>query len=181
RDANDAADVVSRIRALFRQAPHPRTVEDVNRLIAEVCRLMADEITAKDTRIETVLESSLPPVTLDRIQLQQVLVNLMRNGIEAMDSVRDRARALRIRSCRDGLDAIRVEVRDAGNGFEDAERVFEPFFTTKRQGMGMGLAICRSIIEAHGGRLWTANNETYGALVAFTLPLAAIQPETRSL
>jgi len=83
------------------------------------------------------------------------------------------ARVLQIHSCRDGLDAIRVEVRDAGIGFGDAERVFEPFFTTKQHGMGMGLAICRSIIEAHGGRLWTTNNETPGATVSFTLPLSA--------
>jgi signal transduction histidine kinase len=103
-----------------------------------------------------------------------VLVNLIRNGIESMDTVVDGARALRIRSCRDGLDAVRIEVRDAGAGFKDADRAFEAFFTTKPHGMGMGLAICRSIIESHGGRLWTANNETRGATVAFTLPLAAI-------
>jgi C4-dicarboxylate-specific signal transduction histidine kinase len=180
RDANDAADVVSRIRGLFRQAPHPRTVEDINRLIDEVCRLMADEITSKDARVETTLDPDLPRVALDRVQLQQVLVNLMRNGIEAMDTVLDRARVLQIRSSRDGADAIRIEVRDAGHGFEDAERVFEPFFTTKRHGMGMGLAICRSIIESHGGRLWTANNEAWGALVAFTLPLAVTPPEACS-
>jgi PAS domain S-box-containing protein len=173
RDANSAADVVSRIRALFRQAPQARSSEDVNRLINEVCRLMADEIVAKDIRIKTTLEPDLPSVALDRVQLQQVLVNLIRNGIEAMGTVVDGARELQIHSCRDGLDAIRVEVRDAGTGFKDAERVFEPFFTTKQHGMGMGLAICRSIIETHGGRLWTANNETCGATVAFTLPLAA--------
>jgi len=176
RDANSASDVVSRIRALFRQAPDARSSEDVNRLIAEVCRLMADVIAAKDVRIKTNLEPDLPSIALDRVQVQQVLVNLIRNGIEAMDGVIDRARALLIRSCRDGLDAVRVEVRDAGTGIDDAERVFEPFFTTKRQGMGMGLAICRSIVESHGGRLWMANNETCGALAAFTLPLSANGP-----
>ena len=150
RDANSAADVVSRIRALFRQTPQARSSEDVNRLISEVCRLMAGEIAAKDIRIETNLEPDLPSVALDRVQVQQVFVNLIRNGIEAMDAMVDGARALQIRSCRDGLDAIRVEVRDAGTGFKDVERIFEPFFTTKRHGMGMGLAICRSIIEAHG-------------------------------
>ena len=135
---------------------------------------MADGIAAKDVRVETDLEPNLPSVALDRVQMQQVLVNLVRNGVEAMeDAVVDGARALQIRSHRDGLDAIRIEVRDAGTGFKDAERVFEPFFTTKQHGMGMGLAICRSIIELHGGRLSTANNETRGATVAFTLPLAA--------
>jgi PAS domain S-box-containing protein len=173
RDANSAADVVSRIRALFRHAPDARSSEDVNRLISEVCRLMADETAEKDVRVETNLEPDLPPVALDRVQVQQVFVNLIRNGVEAMDAVADSARALEIRLCRDGLDAIRVEVRDDGTGFKDPQRVFEPFFTTKPHGMGMGLAICRSIIESHGGRLWTANNETRGATVAFTLPLAA--------
>jgi PAS domain S-box-containing protein len=173
QNANSAADVISRIRALFRQAPHPRSCEDLNRLIAEVCRLMADEVSAKDVRIETQLESELPSVALDRVQVQQVLVNLIRNGIEAMDGVVDRTRALQIRSCRDGAGAIRVEVRDCGAGIEDAERVFEPFFTTKQHGMGMGLAICRSIVESHGGRLWISNNETSGATVAFTLQLTA--------
>ncbi len=173
RDANSAADVVSRIRALFQQAPHPRRPEDVNRLITEVCRLMADVVAARDIRIKTQLEPDLPLVALDRVQVQQVLVNLIRNGIEAMDSVADDAHALHVRSCRDGLDSICVEVRDEGTGFKDVERAVEPFFTTKHNGMGMGLAICRSIIESHGGRLWMTNADTRGAIVTFTLPLSA--------
>ena len=173
RDANSAAEVVSRIRALFRHAPEVRSPEDVNRLIGEVCRLMTDKIPGQDIRIEAELAPDLPTVALDRVQVQQVLLNLIRNGIEAMDGVSGRTRALRIRSCREGGDAIRVDVRDSGTGFKDADRVFEPFFTTKRHGMGMGLAICRSIIESHGGRLWAANDQPYGATVAFTLPLPA--------
>jgi PAS domain S-box-containing protein len=173
RDANSAADVVSRIRALFRQAPHPRSPEDINCLITEVCRLMATEVAGKGARVETNLEPDLPVVTLDRVQVQQVLVNLVRNGIEAMDTVVDRTRTLQIRSWRDGLTAIRVEVSDLGPGFEDPERALEAFFTTKQHGMGMGLAICRSIVESHGGRLRMTNNEARGALVAFTLPLSA--------
>jgi C4-dicarboxylate-specific signal transduction histidine kinase len=173
RDANAAADVVSRIRALFRRAPHAREAEDVNRLIGEVCRLMAGEIAAKDIRVGMNLAPDLPVIVLDRVQVQQVIVNLVRNGIEAMAGVAGDARSLQVRTSHDGFDAIRVEVCDAGAGFQDAGRAFEPFFTTKPDGMGMGLAICRSIIEAHGGRLWTANNETGGATVAFTLPLAA--------
>ncbi|MGF6227353.1 PAS domain S-box-containing protein [Inquilinus ginsengisoli] len=176
RDANAAADVISHVRALFRRTPHARSPEDVNRLIGEVCRLMADEIAAKGIRVKTALEPELPPVALDRVQVQQVLVNLIRNGVEAMDAVVDGARLLQIHSCCEGANAIRIEVRDAGTGFKDPERVFEPFFTTKQDGMGMGLPICRSIIEAHGGRLWTASNETCGATVAFTLPLAAGEP-----
>jgi len=173
RDANSAADVVSHIRALFHREPHARTPEDVNRLIDEVCRMMADVIAAKDIRLRTDLAPDLPFVALDRVQVQQVFVNLIRNGIEAMDAKADSIRTLQIRSCRDGLDAIRIEVRDAGTGFKNTEHAFEPFFTTKQNGMGMGLAICRSIIESHGGRLWTANNDADGATVAFTLRLAA--------
>jgi PAS domain S-box-containing protein len=173
RDAKSAADVVDRIRALFRRAPQAKTLEDINQLIDEVRQLMAGEIAGKKVRIETDLEAHLPSVALDRVQVQQVFVNLIRNGIEAMETVVEGARTLQIRSCRDGLEAIRVEVRDAGTGLEDAERAFEPFFTTKHSGMGMGLAICRSIVESHGGRLWAANNETRGATVSFTLRLAA--------
>ena len=173
RDANSAADVVGRIRALFSHTSHARSPEDVNRLIGEVCRLMADEIAAKDIRILRDLEQDLPSVALDRVQVQQVFVNLIRNGIEAMESVEDDPRVLQICSCRDGRDTIRVEVRDTGTGFRNPDRVFEPFFTTKQHGMGMGLAICRSIIESHGGRLWTRNNETRGATVTFRLPLEA--------
>jgi PAS domain S-box-containing protein len=173
RDANSAADVVGRIRALFRHAPEARLPEDVNFLISEVCLMMADETTAKCVRVETSLEPELPLVALDRVQIQQVLVNLIRNGVEAMEAVVGSARAITIRSCRDGTGTIRVEVRDDGTGFEDPQRVFEPFFTTKPHGMGMGLAICRSIIESHGGRVWAANNLARGATVAFTLQLAA--------
>jgi len=175
RDANSAADVVSRIRALFRQTPCARSSEDINRLIQEVCQLTADQIAARRAHLETKLELDLPAVTLDRVQVQQVLVNLIRNGIEAMDAVTDRPRSLQVRSCRDGL-ALRIEVRDSGTGIQNPERVLEPFFTTKPQGMGMGLAICRSIVEAHGGTIWMTNNEPCGALVAFTLPLVEADP-----
>ncbi|WP_119272216.1 PAS domain-containing protein [Taklimakanibacter deserti] len=171
RDANSAADVVNRIRALFRRTQQARSPEDVNQLIGEVARLMADETAAKDIRMKTDLSPDLPPVALDRVQVQQVIVNLIRNGIEAMDNVADGARVLRIRSRREGPDAIRVDIRDTGPGFMDVERVFEPFFTTKENGMGMGLAICRSIVESHGGRLWAERNEPQGATFLFTLPV----------
>jgi PAS domain S-box-containing protein len=173
RDANSAADVVSRIRTLFRRAPQARSPEDLNRLIGEVCRLMAEEFARENIHVETTLEPMLPSLMLDRVQVQQVFVNLIHNGIEAIDAVDNGKRVLEIRSCRDGLQSIRVEVCDTGTGFTDAERAFEPFFTTKQQGMGMGLAICRSIVEAHGGRLWAIDNSGPGATVAFTLPVAA--------
>lgn len=115
------------------------------------------------------MDNNLPPVDLDRVQIQQVLVNLMRNGMEAMDETNG-DRTLRIRAHRTP-EGIRTEIRDSGVGIGNPEKVFEPFFTTKRGGMGMGLAICRSIVEAHGGRLWAENGEACGATFVFTLPV----------
>ncbi|WP_457588577.1 PAS domain-containing sensor histidine kinase [Ensifer canadensis] len=171
QDVLVAAEVISRIRALFKHQPQARTIEDANRLVTEVLDLMSDEIAATTTRIDTDLDLHLPAVQLDRVQVQQVLVNLIRNGIQAMDST-DPLRSLKIRSCLERHDMIRVSIEDSGHGFADPERVFEPFFTTKINGMGMGLPICRSIVESHGGRMWVVNNETVGATVAFTLPVA---------
>ena len=175
-DANSAAEVISRIRALFSRAPLVRSPQEINGLIIEVCRMMAVETAAKNVRVTTDLEPGLPSLAVDRVQVQQVFVNLMRNGIEAMDPIVDGDRILHLRSFRENPDTIRVEIRDAGTGFKDAERAFEPFFTTKPNGMGMGLAICRSIIESHDGRLWMANNETRGATVAITLRLGTNEP-----
>ncbi|GLK82692.1 hypothetical protein GCM10017653_07610 [Ancylobacter defluvii] len=111
----------------------------------------------------------MPPLTLDRVQIQQVLINLIRNGMDAMDTVGDdKAIGLRVR--RD-VNAVQIEIRDRGQGIVFPERIFEPFFTTKEHGMGMGLAICRSIVEAHGERLWAENNEPHGAAFIFTLPI----------
>lgn len=171
QDVVVAAGVISRIRALFQHQPQARTVEDVNRLIHEVLDLMSDEIAATTTRIDMDLDEHLPTVSLDRVQVQQVLVNLIRNGIQAMDTTNP-LRSLKIMSNCEPPGTIRISVEDAGNGFKDPERVFEPFFTTKSNGMGMGLPICRSIVEAHGGHLWVTNNRTVGATVAFTLPVA---------
>mgnify|MGYP003583076922 CR=1 FL=1 len=173
RDANSAADVVVRVRALFRRAPQARSYESINSLIIEVCRLLADKTASQGIRIETQLEAALPSTSVDRVQVQQLLVNLIRNGIEAMESSGADSRSIHVRSCRAGTDSLRVEVRDFGSGFRDLESAFSPFVTTKPNGMGMGLAICRSIIEAHGGRLWASNNEAGGATVTFTLPLTA--------
>ena len=170
--AVSAGDVVRRIRALFQHISQPRTLENANLLIEEVCRLMADEVGANAVRITTDLDPNPPMIALDRVQIQQVLMNLIRNGIQAMDKTEDSARSLDIRSCRDGSGAVRIEVRDAGSGFSEIDRVFEPFFTTKKDGMGMGLAICRSIVESHGGQFRMTNNDARGATVAFTLSMA---------
>jgi PAS domain S-box-containing protein len=169
QNANAAADVVSRIRALFRQSAEPRNSAPLTSVIAEARSLMAEEATRRRVRIDLDVEGNLPPVAFDRIQVQQVLINLIRNSMEAMDSVAgDRILGMRVR--RVG-DVVRTEISDRGQGIEFPDKIFEPFFTTKEDGMGMGLAICRSIVESHGGRLWAEMNEPQGAIFFFTLPV----------
>lgn len=171
RDTNSVADVVSRIRALFKQSTETRNSVALGGVVAEVLELMDEEAARRRVRIDTDVESDLPLVALDRVQIQQVLINLLRNGLEAMDSVADpRVLSLRVRRM---VNAIQIEVSDCGPGIEFPDRIFEPFFTTKNDGMGMGLAICRSIVEAHGGRLWEEKNEPRGARFIFALPVAA--------
>ncbi len=173
RDANSASDVVSRIRALFSQMGNDRAPAEITEVVTEVRQLMADEIAKRKIRLETDFDPRLPPALIDRVQIQQVLINLIRNAIEASDTIVDGVRLVRLLAVRDGDDAIRVEVRDFGVGMKDAGRAFEPFFTTKKDGMGMGLAICRSIIESHDGRLWASDNEPSGTTLAFILPIRA--------
>jgi PAS domain S-box-containing protein len=169
RDANSAADVVSRIRALFRQSVEPRDSAPLCGAIAEAHGLMAEEATRRRVQMKIDVESNLPPVAFDRVQIQQVLINLIRNGFDAMDSTPD-GRILGMRVHRNG-NSVQTEISDYGLGIKFPDRIFEPFFTTKEQGMGMGLAICRSIVEGHGGRLWAEKNEPHGARFIFTLPV----------
>lgn len=171
RDANSAAEVVARIRALFRQSSTARTSMNINDVILEVCQLMADETRKKMIQVATELGSTLPPVSIDRVQMQQVLVNLVRNAVDAMQSVTDQPRVLQVGSTVGEGDTVRVEIRDNGPGLSQPDRMFEPFVTTKEDGMGMGLAICRSIVEAHDGALWAQNVEPRGAQLIFTLPI----------
>jgi PAS domain S-box-containing protein len=171
RDGQDAGEIVRRVRALFRRAPGEKDVLDLNEVIGEVLRLLGGDAGKRGIAVETDLDNKLPSVVADRIQLQQVVLNLVLNGIEAMDQVADHPKTIFIRSAWDGPNAALVEVRDKGAGFENPERAFEAFFTTKQNGMGMGLAICRSIIEAHHGRLWVAPGQGPGATVCFTIPL----------
>ncbi len=173
RDGRDAAEVVSRIRALFKRTTLTRTLLDVNEVIAEVSRLMSDELSSRTVTIATDLDAKLPATWVDRVQMQQVIVNLVRNSIEAMESADSHPKVLSIRSRRDGSDGVLVEIRDTGIGVEDVERIFEPFFSTKGHGMGMGLAICRSIVEAHEGRLWATRNSPRGATFSIRLPVGA--------
>jgi PAS domain S-box-containing protein len=169
RDANSAADVVSRIRALFRQSVKATSSTALSSAIADLRNLIAEEALRNRVRINVEVESDLPLVALDRVQVQQVLINLTRNGMQAMDSVAD-GRVLGIRVRREG-HMVQTEISDCGPGVEFPNRIFEPFFTTKEHGMGMGLAICRSIVESHGGRLWVEENEPHGARFIFTLPI----------
>jgi PAS domain S-box-containing protein len=169
RDANSAAEVVSRIRALFRQTHEPRNTTALANIITEARNLMSEEATRRGVRIDEDIESDLPLVAFDRVQVQQVLINLIGNGMDAMDaSAGDKVLNIRVR--RIG-DTVQTEVSDRGRGIEFPDKIFEPFFTTKEHGMGMGLAICRSIVESHGGRLWAENNKPRGATLIFTLPV----------
>jgi PAS domain S-box-containing protein len=172
RDANAAADVVSRIRALFRQSTGTRTSTSLSGVIAEANHLMAEEAARRRIRMELALATNLPPVALDRVQVQQVLVNLIRNGMDAMDATAG-DRVLGIAAHR-VAELVQVEVTDRGRGIQAPDKVFEPFFTTKEHGMGMGLAICRSIVESHGGRLWVEPNEPQGTRFIFTLPIGPV-------
>jgi signal transduction histidine kinase len=175
RDANSTSDVVNGVRALFKQSTPVTIPLSLNEVIEEVCHLMFDEVSGAGVSIETDLERDLPHTLADRVQLQQVIVNLVRNGVEAMEATIDVPKLVSISSRREDIQYVRVEVSDRGSGLRDAENVFKPFFTTKKSGMGMGLAICRSVIEAHRGRLWAGQNEGWGATFCFTLPIVSSQ------
>jgi two-component system sensor kinase FixL len=172
RDGNRASEVIARIRTLMRKTEPQKVGLAIDDVIGEVIALADSEVRRNRVLLKTDLAADLPPVLADRIQLQQVLLNLMLNGMEAMRAVTDRARELIIRSQKEETDAIRVAVQDAGVGVapQDLERIFTAFLTTKPEGLGMGLAISRSIIEAHGGRLWATPNVGPGVTVHFTLP-----------
>jgi signal transduction histidine kinase len=166
-----AALVVARTRALYKKAAPRLESLDLDELIAEMRVLMPTEVLTNAIHLQLELASSPARVMADRIQLQQVLDNLFRNAIEAMSTVTDRPRELRVRTRRDPVDGVVVEVSDRGHGLDAGRDVFESFHTTKPLGMGMGLAICRSIIEFHGGRIWARPNDDHGATLCFALPI----------
>ncbi|MDL2403438.1 PAS domain-containing sensor histidine kinase [Rhizobium mayense] len=169
RSGNAATDIIRRIRALFARSAGVREPTDLGRVVAEVRDLLAEELLRHGVKLEVEVADCLPALALDRVQLQQVLINLLRNGAEAMGA-NTHKRILRIAVEQAG-DVVEVGVSDTGPGVEDPTKIFEPFFTTKGQGMGMGLAICRSIVEFHGGRLWAENGKPRGARFVFTLPI----------
>jgi signal transduction histidine kinase len=177
RDGKEAGEVVRRIRALFKRTPIERAELNLNEVIGEVLRLLAGETTKRHIVVETDLGKDLTLVEGDRVQLQQLVLNLLLNGIEAMDLVVDHPKKLFIRTKLQNPETALVEIQDCGVGLKDTEKVFEAFFTTKLNGMGMGLAVCRSIIEAHHGRLWGSPGEGAGTTFSFTLP---VQPSVAS-
>jgi len=172
-DATRASAVIARIRAFIKNAPAEKSELDINEVIQEVLTLAGHELQKKRIFVECQLTKTLPLVLADRVQLQQVLLNLIMNGIEAMTAVTDRPLVLWVQSQADESGGILVAVRDAGIGLgSEADRLFTPFFTTKASGMGMGLPISRSLVEGHGGRLWVTPNSPHGATFSFTLPVA---------
>ena len=172
RDGNRAGDVIARIRALIRKAPSRKDGLDINEAILEVTALTRGEAVKNSVSVQTQLADRLPLIRGDRVQLQQVVLNLIVNAVEAMSGVSDRPRDLLISTGRAEPDSVLVAVRDSGPGLAPAsvERLFESFYTTKPGGLGMGLSICRSIIDAHGGRLWMTASVPRGAIFQFTLP-----------
>ena len=170
-DADRAGDIIGRIRDQIRKAPPQKDPFDLNTAIGEVIVLARSAIIRNGVSVKTELAEGLSRVHGDRVQLQQVILNLILNAVEAMGSVEAGTRELLISTTQDHIGVL-VAVRDSGPGIDPArlERVFEAFYTTKSSGTGMGLSICRSIIDAHGGRLWADANEPRGAVFQFTLP-----------
>jgi len=168
-----AAEVIGRIRGLAKNAPPRQDTIDVNKAIADVVALVRSEVLRHGLSLQTDLLTGLPPVEGDRVQLQQVVLNLLMNAVDAMSASAEGTRELRISTSRDASDRVLVSVQDTGPGLHPnaVDRLFEPFFTTKPEGMGMGLTICRSIVEAHGGRLWATANGSRGAMFQFSLPM----------
>jgi hypothetical protein len=176
-DANRASDVIARIRQLAKRAPVEKSLLDMRDVVQDVLALARFELAARKVTINTDLSQDLPSISGDRVQLQQVLLNLVINGMDAMNQVEESKRVLTVcgrREKNDGTFEARLSVSDSGVGFkpEEMDRLFEAFYTTKPQGMGMGLAISHSIIEAHGGRLWAELNQGPGATFLFSLPIA---------
>ena len=170
-DGHRAGEIISRIRALAKKAPPQKDWVNINETILEVIALARSEVQGNRVSLQTQLSDDVPLIVGDRIQLQQVILNLITNAIEAMSGVGERPRVVQVGSSKDESQGVRITVRDSGTGLDpkSLDHLFTAFYTTKPQGMGMGLAISRSIIEAHGGRLWAVPNDGPGATFQFTL------------
>ena len=173
KEADRTVDVISRIHSLVKKVAPSRDTLDINEAILEVIALTRAAPVKHAVKTQLSLESNLPLIQGDRVQLQQVMINLIVNAIQAMSDV-EGIRELHISTAQNGLEGVRISVQDTGPGIgtEDVSHLFEPFYTTKPSGMGMGLSICRSIIEDHGGRLWASEYEPKGALFQFTIPVS---------
>jgi PAS domain S-box-containing protein len=171
-EGHRASEIIGRIRALAKKAPPHKDWLDVNETIQEAIALARSEVQRNGVTVETQLSAHVPVILADRIQLQQVILNLMMNAIEAMHGVGEDQRELLVRSGTDESQHVVISVQDSGSGFDpqSLEHLFEAFYTTKPHGLGLGLAISRSIIDAHGGRLWATANVPCGAVFQFTLP-----------
>jgi PAS domain S-box-containing protein len=176
RDANRAADIITRLRALFAKKEASNDLVNLNEASNEIISLSQREFQSGGVVVRSEFADNLPPVKGDRVQLQQVLLNLVRNGLDAMSSVDNRQRELIITTAEAEPDNISVAVQDSGPGVDPAnlERIFEAFYTTKPDGLGIGLSICRNIIEAHGGKLWATTAAPQGTILQFTLPAAPV-------
>lgn len=172
RDANRASDVITRLRALFTKKDTATELVDLNEATREVIALSSSELQRSHVILRLELADDRPAVTGDRVQLQQVILNLLRNAVDSMNGIDDRPRKLVIRTERDECDGVRLTVQDAGVGFEPqaVNRLFEAFYSTRSGGMGIGLSVSRSIIESHHGRLWAALNDGPGATFSFVIP-----------
>jgi signal transduction histidine kinase len=164
-----ASEIIDRLRSLYKKSPPKRELVAINEVIGEMVLLLRSEANGHAVSIRTELAADLPKITADRVQLQQVLMNLMLNGIEAM---KDTGGVLTVKAQLGGDGQIETSVNDTGPGLPmgKADQIFDAFFTTKPQGSGMGLAICKSIIESHDGRIWANGNDGRGATFHFTLP-----------
>jgi signal transduction histidine kinase len=171
KDVTRAAEIVSQVRLLFRKGSPRRELVDLNEAIREMVALLRSEVRRYSISVQTELAADIPQVMGDRVQLQQVLMNLMINSIDAMRDV-DGTRELAIKSQRGENEQVVVSVSDTGMGLphQQADQIFDAFFTTKPHGTGMGLRISRSIVESHGGRLWATDNSPRGASFHLTLP-----------
>jgi C4-dicarboxylate-specific signal transduction histidine kinase len=172
RDGNRASDVITRLRALFSKQDAAAEPVDLNDATRKVIALSLSEIQRNRAVLRQELADGLPPVMGDRVQLQQVILNLLLNALDAMSGIDDRPRQLLIRTARDDEDCVRLTVQDSGTGIEPhrIERLFEAFYTTKSGGMGIGLSVSRSIIESHQGKLWATPNDGPGAAFSFAIP-----------
>jgi C4-dicarboxylate-specific signal transduction histidine kinase len=172
-DGHRASEIIDRIRALIKKAPPRKDGLEMNEAILEVIALTHGEVLKDGVSVQTQLAEGLPLIQGDRVQLQQVILNLILNAVQAMSGVSERSRELLISTEKEASGAVLVTVQDSGPGLnpESVDSVFDPFYTTKPQGMGMGLSICRSVVDAHGGRIWASRTAGPGATIQFSLPL----------